>query len=236
MQNIINRLETVTQIEQQDVTKANHHNIKQWKVLPLNTPKVKKNCPKCGYNATFINTKKFRVNANKRNHDNWLIYQCEHCKSTWNMTIYERVNPEQFSQEMLERFSCNDLELAYQYGFDRYVHKRNKAEQIYDHVEFTILDEIKEAMIDETNEETIEETNEETNEETIDAALPNMTIVINCPYDTDVKLLKILSCGLDQSVSALRKKAKKGYLTVDNKDNVNKEKLSGQKVVRIYES
>jgi hypothetical protein len=49
-------------------------------VIPQGTPKVVKNCPKCGGGSHFINTKKFRVNANKKYLDIWLIYQCEKCK------------------------------------------------------------------------------------------------------------------------------------------------------------
>ena len=60
-----------------------------WYIAPITLPSVNKNCPKCGHNARFVNTEKFRVNANKNRLDVWLIYQCNHCKSTWNMTIYE---------------------------------------------------------------------------------------------------------------------------------------------------
>ncbi|WP_084023929.1 DUF1062 domain-containing protein [Clostridium taeniosporum] len=39
---------------------------------------------KCNEKIHYINSGKFRVNANKNNIDIWLIYQCEKCKSTWN--------------------------------------------------------------------------------------------------------------------------------------------------------
>lgn len=76
----------------------------RWELVPDNLPVVKRNCPKCKGKTSFINTEKFRVNANKNNIDVWLIYQCEKCKSTWNMTIYERVSPKDIDKEEYEGF------------------------------------------------------------------------------------------------------------------------------------
>ena len=58
----------------------------EWTIIPDTTPQVRRNCPKCGEKAHFINSEKFRVNANGSHIDIWLIYQCNQCKSTWNMT------------------------------------------------------------------------------------------------------------------------------------------------------
>lgn len=85
-------------------------------------------CSKCGKKKRFINTGKFRVNANGRRVDVWLIYQCEKCRKTWNLTVYERKRPEQISAEEYQRFLDNDFELAMQYGNDKSFLKRNKAE------------------------------------------------------------------------------------------------------------
>lgn len=58
-----------------------------WELVPKNIPAVRRKCPKCGEKTNYISTGKFRVNANKNNIDVWLIYQCEKCKTSWNMDI-----------------------------------------------------------------------------------------------------------------------------------------------------
>lgn len=75
-------------------------------------------CGGCRKKQTFINTGRFRVNANGSKLDVWLIYQCEKCKHTMNIPIYERVNPTRISREEYERFLENDRELAGEYGGD----------------------------------------------------------------------------------------------------------------------
>lgn len=93
-------------------------------------PEVIRKCPKCGKKTHFINTKRFRVNANKNRVDVWLIYQCRKCKSTWNMTIYERKNPKKILAEEYERFLANDEDLAKEYGKDKDIHVKNRAELV----------------------------------------------------------------------------------------------------------
>ena len=109
-----------------------------WNIVAENLPVVKRNCPKCKCKTNFINTKKFRVNANKNNIDVWLIHQCEKCKSTWNMTIYERINPSDIDRQLYEKFAANDEELAVQYGFDLSAYSRNKAEVVFDDVNYRV--------------------------------------------------------------------------------------------------
>lgn len=54
----------------------------QWEIVPQNLPQVTRNCPKCNEKTGFVNSGKFRINANRNHIDIWLIYQCEKCKST----------------------------------------------------------------------------------------------------------------------------------------------------------
>ncbi|ROR25279.1 uncharacterized protein DUF1062 [Mobilisporobacter senegalensis] len=102
----------------------------QWEIELDSLPAVTRNCPKCGKKIEFINTEKFRVNANRNHIDIWLIYQCSQCRSTWNMTIYERINPKDISKDEYEKFIANDKKLAKKYGFDIGIHNRNKADII----------------------------------------------------------------------------------------------------------
>lgn len=77
---------------------------------------VKRKCPKCNKVTSYINSNKFRVNANKENIDIWIIYLCEKCKKAWNIPVYERINHNSIDKEQYELFMNNDKELAKKYG------------------------------------------------------------------------------------------------------------------------
>lgn len=85
-------------------------------------------CPKCGRKTHFINTKKFRVNANGNKLDIWLIYQCRECKHTRNIAIYERQKVSSIPKEEYQRFLDNDEQLAEMYGKNIQLFRKNKAE------------------------------------------------------------------------------------------------------------
>lgn len=94
----------------------------------INSIKILHKCSGCGKKMHFVNTGKFRVNANGNKVDVWLIYQCVKCKHSLNLTIYERKNPNRISQEEYQLFLENDEELALQYGNDKAFLKRNRVE------------------------------------------------------------------------------------------------------------
>lgn len=96
--------------------------------MGLEMIKVYHRCGGCGKKQEFINSGKFRVNANGNRVDIWLIYRCKRCKHTWNLTVYERVRSSKISQTEYEQFMENDDELALQYGNDISFLKRNRAE------------------------------------------------------------------------------------------------------------
>lgn len=73
-------------------------------------------CGGCKKKQPFINTGKFRVNANGNKLDVWLIYQCKKCKHSLNIPIYERTAPNKIPQEIYEKFLDNDEQLAADYG------------------------------------------------------------------------------------------------------------------------
>lgn len=85
-------------------------------------------CARCGKKRAFVNSGKFRVNANGNLLDVWLIYRCEKCKRTWNLTIYERVKPSKLAPGEYRRFLQNDPALAREYGNDVPFLKRNGAQ------------------------------------------------------------------------------------------------------------
>ena len=90
--------------------------------------RVFRRCGGCGKKQEFINSGKFRVNANGKNIDVWLIYRCKKCKHAWNMTIFERTRPARIPAALFEAFQSNDERTAMAYGRDIDFLKRNHAE------------------------------------------------------------------------------------------------------------
>lgn len=100
----------------------------KWVILPDRLPAALRKCPKCGEKTEFENSGRFRMNANGRMLDVWLIYRCRACKTTWNMAVYERMPAADLAPELYERFLANDVRLAAQYGCDAGLFARNRVE------------------------------------------------------------------------------------------------------------
>lgn len=170
----------------------------QWKIVPENLPIVKRNCPKCNQKSHYINSEKFRVNANKNNIDIWLIYQCEKCKSTWNMTIYERINPNDINKYEYEKFLSNDKGLAREYAFNLSVYNKNKAGVIFEDVNYNLIQRKLEADYIKENE---------------------LVIEIICKYPIEMRVDKLLSDKLGLSRSKIKDMHKKGIIFIDDSKN-----------------
>ena len=173
----------------------------QWELVPKNLPIVRRNCPKCNEKARYINSEKFRVNANKNSIDIWLIYQCEKCKSTWNMTIYERIKPYDINKDEYERFLSNDKELAREYAFNLSIYNKNKAEIILEDVSYELIQRKLEAYYINENE---------------------LVIEIACKDFIELRVDKLLSDTLGISRNKIKDMNKKGIIFIkDNKNSLN---------------
>lgn len=106
----------------------------EYEMIPKDSFSVIRGCAKCGRKTRFTNTEKFRVNANGGKLDVWLIYQCEECKHTLNLAIYERRKVSSILKEEYQRFLHNDEELARMYGTDMQLFQKNKAEIDFERV------------------------------------------------------------------------------------------------------
>lgn len=100
---------------------------------------VIRNCPKCGRKTYFKNTKKFRVNANSNKLDVWLIYQCEECKHTLNISIYERRSVSSIPKEEYQCFLNNDELFAEMYGKNVKLFQKNKATVDFEKVNYEFV-------------------------------------------------------------------------------------------------
>lgn len=100
----------------------------EYEIVPTESFTVIRGCSGCGGKTYFKNTKKFRVNANGSKLDVWLIYQCEKCKHTFNLTIYERQNVSAIPRDEYSRFLDNDEQLAEMYGRNLQLFRQNRVE------------------------------------------------------------------------------------------------------------
>ena len=86
-------------------------------IIAQETPKVIRNCHTCKKTMEFYCSEKFRVNAQQKNIDVWLIYKCVQCASTWNYPILSRVHTGSINKELHKKFMSNDREIAWIYAF-----------------------------------------------------------------------------------------------------------------------
>ena len=100
---------------------------------------VIRGCPKCGKKRHFKNTKKFRVNANGNKLDVWLIYQCEECRHTLNLAIYERKKVSSIPKEEYQCFLDNNVQLAEMLGKDIQLFRKNKADIDFDRLDYDFV-------------------------------------------------------------------------------------------------
>lgn len=89
-----------------------------WEIQCHSLPLIVKYCKKCGKEENFYCTKKFRVNAQKKSLDIWLIYSCTACNTTWNARVYTHVSPQSLSQKQLNGFMENNYVLVKRYAMD----------------------------------------------------------------------------------------------------------------------
>lgn len=108
----------------------------EYEIIPKDSLSVIHNCSGCGKKSVFQNTKKFRVNANGNRLDVWLIYQCERCKHTYNLAIYERAKVSSISEKEYRSFLGNDEQLAETYGRNYQFFRKNKAEVDLESLEY----------------------------------------------------------------------------------------------------
>lgn len=87
-----------------------------WTITPLEAPQPWRSCSRCGAARPFRCSGKFRLNANGKRLDAWLVYKCVDCDTTWNRTIFER--RADMSPAMLTALQENNAALVAQFAFD----------------------------------------------------------------------------------------------------------------------
>jgi hypothetical protein len=184
----------------------------RWELIPESLPKVKRICSKCNGKSHYINSGKFRVNANKNNIDVWMIYKCDKCKSTWNMTIHERVKPHEIKRSEYEKLLVNDENLIKEYAFDLRIYSKNKVEVILEDLKYKLVSQ-KIGINYEMESELI--------------------IEIECKYPMDLRVDRLLSDKLGLSRSKIKSKEKLGQLYIKGNENPSATKIKNGMEIRI---
>lgn len=90
----------------------------RWTVTSKDAPQPLIACNRCGCIKPFQSSGKFRLNAQGKRLDAWLIYNCTSCQNTWNCPIWERVNIRETDPALLEALQLNDQVLSKSLAFD----------------------------------------------------------------------------------------------------------------------
>lgn len=103
-----------------------------------NTPLLIKKCSHCD-NDRFYCSDKFRMNAQKKNIDVWLIYRCVKCDNTCNLTLLSRSKPDLIDKTLFHSFSMNDKDTAWKYAFSTEMERKNNLRLDYGSVEYEVI-------------------------------------------------------------------------------------------------
>ncbi|MGW6733688.1 DUF1062 domain-containing protein [Streptomyces sp. NPDC055013] len=93
--------------------------------MPTCLPLVLRRCHTCA-SERFRANGKFRVNANHKLLDAWLLVLCTSCGETAKLTVLERMNVRSVRPDLLDRLHDNDPGLAAELLQDPVVQRRNR--------------------------------------------------------------------------------------------------------------
>lgn len=96
----------------------------RWRVRPTDFPTIRRRCRACP-STEFQTQGKFRVNANHKLLDVWLLALCAQCGETAKLTVLERANVRSIDPETLRGFHENVPSLAARLLADPQLAQRN---------------------------------------------------------------------------------------------------------------
>jgi len=180
---------------------SNKQNEVTWRIVPTATPLLIRHCSKCNKKMEFYCSEKFRINGNHTRVDIWLIYKCSKCDTTWKLTIKKGIKPHDISAELFDKFTNNDVGLAWKYAFDRQFLKQHACIAEYGNITYDI-------------------------DGFSPPDLNNQLIIhLESMYTFDLKLSAFLARALNISVSKLKKYAESGQITAISECSVMKYKI-----------
>ncbi|MEU4166582.1 DUF1062 domain-containing protein [Streptomyces sp. NPDC026665] len=99
--------------------------LENWVVEPVRLPLIRRRCHVCA-SDTFRTSGKFRVNANHKLIDVWLLALCTGCGETTKLTVMERAHVRSVRPRTLDRAHDNDPSLAAELLEDSALLRRNR--------------------------------------------------------------------------------------------------------------
>lgn len=184
-----------------------------WEIRVKNCPLLIKKCSHCDSDR-FYCSGKFRMNAQKKNIDVWLIYRCVKCDNTCNMTLLSRTKPDLIDKKLFHSFSMNDSEVAWQYAFSAEVASRNNLQLDYDSVEYEVISNISlESIIHMTDE--------------------IISIRIKCDFDLNLKLSSLMKKYFSLSSTCLKRILEQDVIHIPTKKVSLKSKVKNDDIIFI---
>ncbi|MET8357680.1 DUF1062 domain-containing protein [Micromonospora sp. NPDC005171] len=99
--------------------------LRNWAVVPTCLPIVRRRCHACA-SQRLRASGKFRVNANHKLIDVWLLALCTACGETAKLTVLERMTVRTIPPELLDRLHANDPGLTAELLQDPAVQHQNR--------------------------------------------------------------------------------------------------------------
>lgn len=90
----------------------------RWTITSQTLPEPWLSCSRCDSVNPFRCSGKFRLNANGKRLDAWLIYRCVVCDETWNRPLFERRQVKEIEPGLLKALEANDRDCVRRFAFD----------------------------------------------------------------------------------------------------------------------
>lgn len=185
-----------------------------WEIKAKNTPLLKRKCNRCDNNS-FYCSGRFRINAQKKNINIWLIYKCLKCDNTYNMTILPRTKPESLNKDLFNKFSKNNLQIVWKYAFSQEIARKNNVKLDFGSVEYDIdYDNI-------------------SIEDILNFDHQIVSIKIKYPIDFRLKLSSVIRMCLNLSANQLNQLIEEKVISIKTKHLQKKYKVKNQDVFQV---
>ena len=184
-----------------------------WEVKVKNTPLLIKKCSHCDSDR-FYCSDKFRMNAQKKNIDVWLIYRCVKCDNTCNLTLLSRSKPDLIDKTLFHSFSMNDKDAAWKYAFSTEMERKNNLRLDYGSVEYEVgPDTSLEDLLNLSNEV--------------------IKIHIKCEFEFDLKLSSLIRRCFSLSANQVKRMFEDGIITISGNKPPQKHKVKDGDMILI---
>lgn len=184
-----------------------------WEVKVKNTPLLIKKCSHCDSDR-FYCSDKFRMNAQKKNIDVWLIYRCVKCDNTCNLTLLSRSKPDLINKTLFHSFSMNDKDTAWKYAFSTEMERKNNLRLDYDSVEYEVIPNTSlEDLLNLSNEV--------------------IKIHIKCKFEFDLKLSSLIRRYFSLSANQVKRMFEDGIITISGNKPPQKHKVKDGDMILI---